>query len=144
MKLTALGFAVSFVIAVLIGIVLRAGGKNSTSTAGRLILLGIFGLVGVAITSAERSISLSRVLRRLQDTTAQICVRAAFLLIIGFTTLAESIGHETILGALAVRPVVAAARHRGPSHRAGGPAVRGRARERADRGAGGPRASMAP
>jgi Kef-type K+ transport system membrane component KefB len=121
-KLAALGFAVSFVIAVLIGIGLRAGGfvksplfvaivlvatslgvvfpvlkdshniasslgelvlaaasiadfgsiillslffsgKNSTSTAGRLILLGIFGLVvvlvGVAIASAERSISLA-------------------------------------------------------------------------------------
>jgi Kef-type K+ transport system membrane component KefB len=42
-------------------------GKGSTSTAGRLILLGIFGLVvvlvGVAIASVERSRSLSRVLR---------------------------------------------------------------------------------
>jgi Kef-type K+ transport system membrane component KefB len=163
-KLAVLGFAVSLVIAVLVGIALRAGGfvksplfvaivlvatslgvvfpvlkdshnidsslgelviaaasiadfgsiillslffsgKNSTSTAGRLILLGIFGLVvvlvGVAIVSAERSISISRVLRRLQDTTAQIRVRAAFLLMIGFTALAESIGLETILGAFA-------------------------------------------
>jgi len=162
--LTALGFAVSFVIAVLIGIGLRAGGfvksplfvaivlvatslgvvfpvlkdsgnidsrlgelviaaasiadfgsiillslffsgRSSTGTAGRLILLGIFGLavvaVGVAIARAERSMSLSRVLRRLQDTTAQIRVRAAFLLLIGFTALAESVGLETILGAFA-------------------------------------------
>ena len=80
-------------------------GKSSTSTAGRLILLGIFGLVvvavGVAIASAERSMSLSRVLRSLQDTTAQIRVRAAFLLLIGFTALAESVGLETILGAFA-------------------------------------------
>jgi Kef-type K+ transport system membrane component KefB len=45
--------------------------------------------------------SLSRVLRRLQDTTAQIRVRAAFLLLIGFTALAESVGLETILGAFA-------------------------------------------
>jgi Kef-type K+ transport system membrane component KefB len=163
-KLTALGFAVSFAIAILIGIGLHAGGlvksplfvaivlvatslgvifpvlkdsgtidsslgelviaaasiadfgsiillslffsgKSSTSTAGRLILLGIFGLVvvlvGVAIASAERSMSLSRVLQRLQDTTAQIRVRAAFLLLIGFTALAESVGLETILGAFA-------------------------------------------
>jgi Kef-type K+ transport system membrane component KefB len=163
-KLTALGFAVSFAIAILIGVGLHAGGfvksplfvaivlvatslgvifpvlkdsgnidsglgelviaaasiadfgsiillslffsgKSSTSTAGRLILLGIFGLavvaVGVAIASAERSMSLSRVLRRLQDTTAQIRVRAAFLLLIGFTALAESVGLETILGAFA-------------------------------------------
>jgi Kef-type K+ transport system membrane component KefB len=39
--------------------------------------------------------------RRLQDTTAQIRVRAAFLLLIGFTALAESVGLETILGAFA-------------------------------------------
>ena len=45
--------------------------------------------------------SLSRVLRRLQDTTAQIRVRAAFLLLTGFTALAESVGLETILGAFA-------------------------------------------
>jgi Kef-type K+ transport system membrane component KefB len=80
-------------------------GKSSTSTVGRLILLGIFGLamalVGVAIASAERSMSLSRVLRRLQDTTAQIRVRAAFLLMIGFAAVAESVGFETILGAFA-------------------------------------------
>src|SRR5262245_2996408 len=161
---TALGFAVSFVIAILIGIALRAGGlvksplfvaivltatslgvvfpvlkdshtidsslgqlviaaasiaefgsiillslffsgKSSTSIAGRLILVCFFALVvvlvGVAIASAERSRSLSRVLRRLQDTTAQIRVRAAFLLMIGFTALAERVGFETILGAFA-------------------------------------------
>ena len=71
-------------------------GKGSTSTAGTLILLGIFGLVvvlvGVAIAGVEHSMSLSRVLRRLQDTTAQIRVRAAFLLLIGFTALAENVG----------------------------------------------------
>jgi Kef-type K+ transport system membrane component KefB len=80
-------------------------GKGSTSTAGTLILLGMFGLavalVGVAIAGVERSISLSRVLRRLQDTTAQIRVRAAFVLLIGFTALAEQVGLATILGAFA-------------------------------------------
>ena len=40
-------------------------------------------------------------LRRLQDTTAQIRVRAAFVLLIGFTALADSVGFETILGAFA-------------------------------------------
>jgi Kef-type K+ transport system membrane component KefB len=80
-------------------------GKGSTSTAGTLILLGMFGLavalVGVAIAGAERSVNLSRVLRRLQDTTAQIRVRAAFVLLIGFTALAEQVGLATILGAFA-------------------------------------------
>jgi Kef-type K+ transport system membrane component KefB len=80
-------------------------GKGSTSTAGTLILLGVFGvvvaLVGFAIAGVEHSMSLSRVLLRLQDTTAQIRVRAAFVLLIGFATLADSVGLETILGAFA-------------------------------------------
>jgi Kef-type K+ transport system membrane component KefB len=80
-------------------------GKGSTSTAGTLILLGVFGavviLVGLAIAGFEHSMRLSRVLLRLQDTTAQIRVRAAFALLIGFTALADSVGLETILGAFA-------------------------------------------
>src|SRR5213080_4302548 len=164
LKLTTIGFALSFAIAITIGLGLKAGGfvksplfvaivlaassvsvifpvlkdanvtssrfgqlvlasasvaefgaiillslffsgKGSTSTAGTLILFGVFGLVvaavGVAIASVERSINLSRVLRRLQDTTAQIRVRAAFVLLIGFTALADQVGFETILGAFA-------------------------------------------
>jgi Kef-type K+ transport system membrane component KefB len=80
-------------------------GKGSTSTAGTLILLGVFGLVvvlvGLTIAGFEHSMSLSGVLRRLQDTTAQIRVPAAFVLLIGFTALADSVGLETILGAFA-------------------------------------------
>jgi Kef-type K+ transport system membrane component KefB len=80
-------------------------GKASTSTSGRLILLGGFGLVvllvGLAIAGGERSMSLKGVLRRLQDTTAQIRVRGAFVLLVGFAALAERVGLETILGAFA-------------------------------------------
>ena len=80
-------------------------GSGSSSTAGTLILVGVFGLavtlVGVAIAGVERSISLARVVRRLQDTTAQIRVRAAFVLLIGFAALADQFGLETILGAFA-------------------------------------------
>ena len=50
--------------------------------------------------------SFSGVLRRLQDTTAQIRVRAAFLLMIGFTALAERVGFETILGAFSAGALV--------------------------------------
>jgi Kef-type K+ transport system membrane component KefB len=84
--------------------------KGSTSTAGTLVLLGVFAivvaLVGIAIAGFERSIRLSRVLRRLQDTTAQIRVRAAFVLLIGFTALADEVGLETILGAFAAGVLV--------------------------------------
>jgi Kef-type K+ transport system membrane component KefB len=80
-------------------------GEGSTDTAGTLILLGVFGaavvLIGLAIAGVEHSMGLSRVLLRLQDTTAQIRVRAAIVLLIGFVALAENVGLETILGAFA-------------------------------------------
>src|ERR1700751_2328675 len=80
-------------------------GNGSTDTAGTLILLSLFGvvvvLVGLAIAGVEHSMGLSRVLLRLQDTTAQIRVPAAFVLLIGFAALAQNVGLETILGAFA-------------------------------------------
>jgi Kef-type K+ transport system membrane component KefB len=85
-------------------------GNGSTSTAGTLILLGLFGavvvLVGLVIAGFEHSMRLTRVLTRLQDTTAQIRVRAAFVLLIGFTALADQVGLETILGAFAAGALV--------------------------------------
>jgi Kef-type K+ transport system membrane component KefB len=80
-------------------------GRGSTDTAGRLVLLGVFAVlvvvVGLALAGAERWRSLSRVLTRLQDTTAQIRVRGALVLLIGFVALADQVGLETILGAFA-------------------------------------------
>jgi Kef-type K+ transport system membrane component KefB len=80
-------------------------GHGATSVAGTLFLLGGFALVvllvGAAIAGFERSMGLARALQRLQDTTAQIRVRAALVLLIGFTALADSVGLETILGAFA-------------------------------------------
>jgi Kef-type K+ transport system membrane component KefB len=80
-------------------------GKGSTDTAGKLILLGIFGalvvVIGVVIAGLERFHGISGVLQRLQDTTAQIRVRGAFVLLIGFVALAENVGLEVILGAFA-------------------------------------------
>src|SRR5437588_6058400 len=85
-------------------------GKGSTDTAGTLILLGAFGLVvmlvGLAIAGIERWRLLSGVLVRLQDTTAQIRVRGAFALLIGFVALAQNVGLETILGAFAAGAVL--------------------------------------
>ena len=164
LKLTAIGFAVSFAIGLVIGLSLKAGGfvtsplfvaivlvassvgvivpvlkdsgdassgfgqlviaaasvaefgsiillslffstNGSTGTAGTLILLGGFGLVvllvGLAVAGVEHSMSLAQVLQRLQDTTAEIRVRAAFVLLIGFAALADTVGLETILGAFA-------------------------------------------
>jgi len=77
--------------------------RESTSTTAKIVLLGGFALVAVAfvvaIVGAERSRRLSAALLRLQDTTAQIRVRGAFLLLVGFVALAERLGLEVILGA---------------------------------------------
>ncbi len=80
-------------------------GGGSTDTLAALILLGLFGavvvVVGLAIAGVERSMGQSSVPLRLQDTTAQIRVRGAFTLLIGFAALAQSVGLGTILGAFA-------------------------------------------
>ena len=80
-------------------------GKGSTDIAGKLTLLAIFGalvvVIGVVIAGLERFRGISGVLQRLQDTTAQIRVRGAFVLLIGFVALAENVGLEVILGAFA-------------------------------------------
>ncbi|HEX4760904.1 MAG TPA: cation:proton antiporter, partial [Thermoleophilaceae bacterium] len=77
--------------------------KDSSSTATKVILLvGLFvaaGLVWAAIKGVEHSRRIRGVLERLQDTTAQIRVRGAFVLMIGLVALAASLGLEVILGA---------------------------------------------
>jgi Kef-type K+ transport system membrane component KefB len=77
--------------------------RESTGTGTRVILLGVFvlllAMIGVAASRAGRNMRLSNVLLRLQDTTAQIRVRGAVVLLVGFVALAERFGLETILGA---------------------------------------------
>ena len=73
------------------------GGTGST-----LLLLGaLFGLATVlfaVVRGAERSMRIRADLLRLQDTTAQIRVRAALVLFVGFAALARELGLEVILG----------------------------------------------
>ncbi|MFI9025376.1 cation:proton antiporter [Streptomyces sp. NPDC053560] len=77
------------------------------STGGRVVLLVAFTfLVALAVLLASRSMRLGDVLLRLQDTTAQIRVRAAVVLLVGFVALAERLGLETILGAFLAGAVV--------------------------------------
>jgi Kef-type K+ transport system membrane component KefB len=77
--------------------------QEDTDTSARLVLLGAFALLvvvfAVAIAGAGRFKPISRLLLRLQDTTAQIRVRGAMVLMIGFVALAEALGLEVILGA---------------------------------------------
>ncbi len=77
--------------------------REATSTATKVVLLLGFALGAVAFAFAvlrlERSARIAAVLLRLQDTTAQLRVRGAFLLLVAFATLASLLGLETILGA---------------------------------------------
>ncbi len=77
--------------------------REATGTGTKLLLLGGFAVLAavavVGLMGLEHSRRLSATLVRLQDTTAQIRVRGAFLLIAGFVALAENLGLEVILGA---------------------------------------------
>src|SRR5205085_8330913 len=167
LRLTALGFAISFAVAVAAGVVLKAAGVVQTpllvaiilsatslgviipvlkdageisSTFGQLVvaagsiadfgaiillsvffsgkggtgstliligsLFGIAAAVYVVVRGAERSRRVVANLRRLQDTTAQIRVRGAIVLLIGFAALARKFGLEAILGAFAAGAVL--------------------------------------
>jgi Kef-type K+ transport system membrane component KefB len=77
--------------------------REGGGVGSQAILLGGFVLIaagiGVAIFAAEKLPRLSGTLRRLQDTTAQIRVRGALVLLVLFAFIAERLGLETILGA---------------------------------------------
>ncbi len=77
--------------------------RESTTTSAQILLLGtlfaVVALVALAVLGIEHSSGIRKALVRLQDTTAQIRVRGAFLLMIGLTALATELGLEVILGA---------------------------------------------
>jgi len=80
------------------------------STGVKLVLLVAFVAVVAAtwfaVRTAGRSMRLGEVVVRLQDTTAEIRVRFAVVLLVAFTALAERFGLESILGAFLAGAVV--------------------------------------
>lgn len=80
------------------------------SPGERLIMVGLFAVLvvvtGIVVATAGRSRRIGTVLFRLQDTTAEIRVRAAVVLLVAFVALAEQFGLETILGAFLAGAVV--------------------------------------
>jgi Kef-type K+ transport system membrane component KefB len=77
--------------------------EKSSGVGAKLVLLGGFAVliaaVGVAVARAGHSMRISAALVRLQDTSAQIRVRGAFVLLAAFVVLADKFGLEAILGA---------------------------------------------
>jgi len=74
-----------------------------TNPSAKAILIATFVLLTivavVAIVAAEHWARLGGVLVKLQDSTAQIRIRGAFLLLVAFAAIAERLGLELVLGA---------------------------------------------
>jgi Kef-type K+ transport system membrane component KefB len=85
-----------------------SGESGPGSTA---ILLSLFvallAVTFVVIRGAERSRRVGEDLLRLQDSSAQIRVRAAMVLMVAFVALAEGLGLELILGSFAAGALLA-------------------------------------
>ena len=77
--------------------------EHSTGTGAKVILLvgfvALAGAVALALARLNRSMRFGAVLVKLQDTTAEIRVRIAVLLLVAFVAIAQRFGLETILGA---------------------------------------------
>src|SRR5689334_3794329 len=106
-----------FAAVVLLSILFSTDGRSTSSRLTLLLLFaGLIALVAVAATVSARSAKLADVLVMLQDGTAEIRVRAAVLLMVGFVVLAEKVGLESILGAFMAGAVVAALDRDATSH----------------------------
>ena len=100
-QLTVAGASVAdFAAVVLLSLLFS---ETSGGTVSKVVLLGLFAVLAVlavvALGRLERSVRLATVLVHLQDTTAEIRVRFAVLLLVAFVALASRLGLETILGA---------------------------------------------
>jgi Kef-type K+ transport system membrane component KefB len=77
--------------------------REASSPMAKAILLASFVVVAAVVVAGvrrlERVMRFSGVLLRLQDTTAEIRIRASILLLVAFTALAQRLGLETILAA---------------------------------------------
>src|SRR5246127_5747063 len=84
--------------------------SSGGSTGSKVVVLGAFaGLVAVTalvVSGVARSVRLGQVLVRLQDTTAEIRIRFAVLLLVAFTVLAERFRPGSILGAFLAGAIV--------------------------------------
>jgi Kef-type K+ transport system membrane component KefB len=76
---------------------------DASSVGATLLLIGGFVVLvistGIALAEAGHSRRLSSALLRLQDSSAQIRVRGAFVLLVGLVVIAQLFGLEVILGA---------------------------------------------
>lgn len=84
------------------------GGSGGGRIAFFLLFAAVVVAVAFGVSATGRRMRVSDVVIRLQDTTAEIRVRAAMLLMVALAVLAEHIGLESILGAFLAGAAVAA------------------------------------
>lgn len=102
----AAGTIADFGAIILLSILFTGEGGTTSTLLLIAALLGMAFVLYLVVTGAERSRRVSADLQRLQDTTAQIRVRGAIVVLIAFAALAESLGLEVILGAFAAGAVL--------------------------------------
>ena len=87
--------------------------RASKDASAQLVLIGLLIVLAAVVTTfvirAARGERVERVLTRAQETTDQLRVRGAVLLLLGFVAVAERLGLELILGAFVGGVVFAAA-----------------------------------
>jgi Kef-type K+ transport system membrane component KefB len=85
--------------------------RDGAGVGAQLVVIGLFAAAVLAaaatLSGVEHVGRISDLLVRLQDTTAQIRVRGAFLMLIGLVALASELGLEVILGAFAAGMILA-------------------------------------
>lgn len=106
-----------FAAVLLLSLVFSATGGAPGSRVLLLVLfVALVVTVGVAVSLSARSMRLGDVLVRLQDTTAEIRVRGAMVLLMAFVVFAEKFGLESILGAFMAGAAVGLVDRDGASH----------------------------
>lgn len=94
--------------------------SSSSGPAVKLVLLAGLVLLVVAVAAAlsrvGKSMGISALLTRLQDTTAEIRVRIAIVLLVAFVAVAQRIGLEAILGAFLAGAILAATDREAMTH----------------------------
>jgi Kef-type K+ transport system membrane component KefB len=94
--------------------------SSGSGPAVKLVLLAGLVLlvvaVAVALSRVTMSTGIDALLTRLQDTTAEIRVRIAIVLLVAFVAVAQRIGLEAILGAFLAGGILAATDRQAMSH----------------------------
>ena len=89
-----------FATVILLSLFFSHQGSSAESTVVLLVLFGaLVALIGLLLAGARGSERLTATVRRLHETSAQIGVRIAFLLLAGLVLMAQEFGLEVVLGA---------------------------------------------